>query len=100
MGALPSVRGEHTPLRLPPAARGRRLNCHGFPVVLRRSSRFAAQLQGYFVGNIVALVAVLPLGIACINLWGMNGVSFAGTAACAIGSLIMGAYLRGKLREL
>lgn len=56
--------------------------------------------RGYFVGNIVALVAVLPLGIACINLWGMNGVSFAGTAACAIGSLIMGAYLRGKLREL
>ena len=56
--------------------------------------------RGYFVGNIVALVAVLPLGIACINLWGMNGVSFAGTAACAIGSLIMGTYLRGKLREL
>ena len=45
MGTLPSVRGEHTPLRLPPAARGRRLNRHGLLVVLRRPSRFAAQLQ-------------------------------------------------------
>lgn len=56
--------------------------------------------KGYFIGNVAALVAVLPLSVFCINTWGMNGVSFAGTAACIIGSVIMAGFLCGKLNEI
>ena len=56
--------------------------------------------KGYFIGNVAALVAVLPLSVFCINTCGMNGVSFAGTAACIIGSAIMAGFLFGKLKEI
>ena len=38
-----------------------------------------------FIGNVIALVAVIPLSVICVNVWGMNGVSFAGIGACFIG---------------
>lgn len=56
--------------------------------------------KGYFIGNVAALVTVLPLSVFCINVWGMNGVSFAGTAACILGSAIMAGFLFGKLKEI
>lgn len=46
-----------------------------------------------FIGNIVALIAVLPLTVVCVNIWDMNGVSFAGIGACLAGV----AYLGGAL---
>lgn len=46
-----------------------------------------------FVGNIAAFVAVLPLSVVCVDLWGMNGVSFAGAIACAVGVAVLLAFL-------
>lgn len=52
-----------------------------------------------FMGNVVALVAVLPLSILCVNLWDMNGVSFAGAAACLCGVAVLLVYLSRELRQ-
>ena len=41
--------------------------------------------RAYFIGNIISLAAVAPLSYYCINLWGMNGVSIASSAASIIG---------------
>lgn len=41
--------------------------------------------KAYFIGNLIALVAVIPLSFYCVDHWDMNGVSFAGIAACACG---------------
>lgn len=46
-----------------------------------------------FIGNVLALVAVVPLSIVCVNLWGMNGVSFAGAGACLVGVAFLGVSL-------
>ena len=46
-----------------------------------------------FLGNVASLVAVIPLTFLCVNTWGMNGVSFAGTGACLIGVLLLLAFL-------
>lgn len=55
---------------------------------------------GNFAGNVVAFVSVIPLGIICVNIWDMNGVSFAGTAACTLGSIVMFVFLLKKIREM
>lgn len=52
-----------------------------------------------FLGNILALVAVVPLSIVCVNLWGMNGVSFAGAGACLIGVTFLGVLLFRDAKE-
>lgn len=46
-----------------------------------------------FIGNIAAFVAVLPLSVVCVDQWGMNGVSFAGAIACAIGVAVLLLFL-------
>lgn len=46
-----------------------------------------------FLGNVFALFAVIPLSIICVNLWGMNGVSFSGAGACLIGVAFLGVSL-------
>ena len=46
-----------------------------------------------FVGNVLALAVVIPLSIVCINLFGMNGVSFAGAGACIAGVAYLGISL-------
>lgn len=56
--------------------------------------------QGNFVGNVAALVLVIPLSVACVQLWGMNGVSIATAIACFAGSLIMLAYLVKNIRRM
>ena len=54
-----------------------------------------------FLGNVFALVAVVPLSIICVNLWGMNGVSFAGAGACLVGVAFLGFSLfRDAKRQL
>lgn len=45
--------------------------------------------SAYLVGNILALIAVIPLGFFLINQYGMNGVSFAASAASALGVIWM-----------
>lgn len=45
--------------------------------------------SAYLVGNILALIAVIPLGFFLINQCGMNGVSFAASAASALGIVWM-----------
>lgn len=52
-----------------------------------------------FFGNVIAFVAVIPLSFLCVNLWGMNGVSFAGAGACAIGVMYLGISLRRDARR-
>ena len=41
-----------------------------------------------FIGNIVALVSVLAVTFPFVNLWDMNGVSFAGAVACLAGVVL------------
>ena len=55
--------------------------------------------RGYFLGNAIALASVVPLGIFCIQQWGMNGVSFAATAASFIGAAIMALFLATIINE-
>ena len=58
--------------------------------------------KAYFAGNVLALIFVIPLSMVCINLWGMNGVSIAGTGACVIGVLFLFLSLRkdSRLQEI
>lgn len=52
-----------------------------------------------FIGNVVALIAVIPLSIVCVNIWGMNGVSFAGIGACLAGVAYLGLALASAIRK-
>ena len=56
--------------------------------------------RGNFIGNLVAFAAVLPLSVVCVNFWGMNGVSFAGAAACLFGAAVMAVFLAKRLGEM
>lgn len=55
--------------------------------------------RGYFLGNAIALASVVPLGVFCIQQWGMNGVSFAATAASFIGAATMVLFLATIINE-
>lgn len=55
--------------------------------------------KGYFVGNAVAFFVVIPLSFVCVNLWDMNGVSFAGAAACFAGVCVLLFYLVRQVRR-
>ena len=46
-----------------------------------------------FAGNVAAFLAVLPLSVLCVDTWDMNGVSFAGAAACLAGVIVLGVFL-------
>lgn len=46
-----------------------------------------------FVGNIIAFLTVIPLSFACINVWDINGVSFASAGACMLGVLVLVGFL-------
>lgn len=52
-----------------------------------------------FIGNVIALVAVIPLSVFCVNVWGMNGVSFAGIGACLAGVAYLGFALASAIRK-
>ncbi|MDO5041891.1 MAG: polysaccharide biosynthesis protein [Slackia sp.] len=52
-----------------------------------------------FIGNVVALVAVLPLSVVCVNVWNMNGVSFAGIGACIAGVAYLSFALASAIRK-
>lgn len=52
-----------------------------------------------FIGNVVALVAVLPLSVVCVNVWNMNGVSFAGIGACIAGVAYLSFALISAIRK-
>lgn len=45
--------------------------------------------SGYFAGNCLAFLAVIPLSFVCVQTWDMNGVSFASSAACALGIVVL-----------
>lgn len=49
--------------------------------------------RGNFWGNIAALVAVVVLTFPLVNAYGMNGVSFAGLAACLVGVAVCAVFL-------
>lgn len=46
-----------------------------------------------FAGNVTAFLAVVPMSFVCVNTWDMNGVSFAGAAACMLGVLVLLCFL-------
>ncbi|MDO4589840.1 MAG: oligosaccharide flippase family protein [Slackia sp.] len=52
-----------------------------------------------FIGNVVAFVVVIPLSVICVNIWGMNGVSFAGTGACLAGVAYLACALVSNIRK-
>ncbi len=45
------------------------------------------------IGNLLAFIIVLPASLICVNIWDMNGVSFAGTVACACGVIALFAFI-------
>lgn len=55
--------------------------------------------KAYFIGNVAAFVVVIPLSFLCVDLWDMNGVSFAGAAACFVGVLILFFFLIRRIRK-
>lgn len=55
--------------------------------------------KAYFISNVVALIAVVPLSFACVGLWDMNGVSFASAAACFVGVLLLLMFLAADMRK-
>lgn len=55
--------------------------------------------KAYFIGNVAALIAVVPLSFACVDVWDMNGVSFAGAGACLVGVVLLTAFLVATLRH-
>lgn len=55
--------------------------------------------RAYFLGNVLALVAVIPLSVICVTLWDMNGVSFAGAGACLVGVLLLLLSMLAALRH-
>ena len=46
-----------------------------------------------FAGNVTAFLAVIPLTFMCVDVWDMNGVSFAGAGACLLGVLMLLGFL-------
>lgn len=52
-----------------------------------------------FIGNAVAFATVVPLTFPFVNLWDMNGVSFAGTVACFAGVITLLAFLAATIRR-
>lgn len=54
--------------------------------------------RAYFIGNVVALVSVIPLSVFCVNIWDMNGVSFAGSGACILGVIVLAFFLAHALK--
>lgn len=52
-----------------------------------------------FIGNLIAFVSVLPLSLVCIDVWGMNGVSFAGAMACFAGIVVLVFFLLLDVRK-
>ena len=55
--------------------------------------------RAYFIGNVVALVSVIPLSVFCVNIWDMNGVSFAGSGACILGVIALAFFLAHDLKD-
>lgn len=51
------------------------------------------------IGNLVALVSVVPLSFVFINAFGMNGVSFSGAGACLLGVAYLGLSLYRDAKE-
>lgn len=54
--------------------------------------------KAYFIGNVAALLVVIPLSFICVNMWDMNGVSFAGASACFVGVCVLLAFLVRRMR--
>ncbi len=52
-----------------------------------------------FIGNIVSFVAVIPLTVVLVGAFDMNGVSFAGAAACAAGVLVLAVFLARRIKQ-
>lgn len=52
-----------------------------------------------FAGNVTAFLAVVPLTFLCVNVWDMNGVSFAGAGACLLGVLMLLFFLVRSIRR-
>lgn len=55
---------------------------------------------GNFAGNVAAFVAVVPLSFLCVDVWDMNGVSFAGAGACVVGVAVLAAFLARRVRRM
>lgn len=52
-----------------------------------------------FAGNVTAFLAVIPLTFMCVDVWDMNGVSFAGAGACLLGVLMLLGFLVHVVRR-
>lgn len=55
--------------------------------------------KAYFISNVVALIAAIPLSFICVNTWDMNGVSFASVGACLVGVSLLFVFLAANLRK-
>ena len=58
------------------------------------------EMRSNMLGNVLSLIAIVPLMVVCVAWWGMNGVSIAITAAYAVGILVMLACVSRRLRAV
>ncbi len=55
--------------------------------------------RGNLIGNAVAFAAVAVLSYPFVSIWGMNGVSFTGMAACLLGAGMLLLFIVRKLGQ-
>ncbi len=55
--------------------------------------------RGNLIGNLVAFASVAAFSYPFVRIWDMNGVSFAGMAACALGAGVLLLFIVRKLRK-
>lgn len=55
--------------------------------------------KAYFISNVAALIAVVPLSFVLVNQFDMNGVSFASAAACFAGVALLLVFLAIDMRR-
>lgn len=55
--------------------------------------------RGNLIGNAVAFAAVAALSYPFVSIWGMNGVSFTGMAACLLGAGVLLLFIVRKLGQ-
>lgn len=48
--------------------------------------------KGSFMGNLATFITALPATFTCVNLYDMNGVSFACILSCLAGAIVMGLF--------
>lgn len=56
-------------------------------------------IKGSFLGSFSSFISAIPFTFLCVNIWGMNGVSFAGIFSYGIGIFLFFFFLKNSLKQ-